>query len=299
MRRAITFCSLLAFGMFEVDATPATDVRNAILGLLAQPNFQWSRECEWVSLPDGAPTSSRPEMTTVTLGRTEKDGFTVATMEIAAPAYLARVPGPYHTVKGVFAGKRGVVDFGKGWLSATDITRLFQQRNRLLEEREKQGVASVMLWASSFVLSGEAMPEAMLRTIADECVAVVAVGSAFSLQLSPTGERQMLDFARRHTTAFLSGPVEEVSRCGMKCWLYDGHLTKLEVHLLGRVGFMAAETPVFMPRRVTPADPRNIDYRATIVFSNAGAAEVSVPKDAREKLREPEPSDNPEPAGAR
>lgn len=301
MIRVVTLCSLLAYGLFEAHATPETEVRGAIAGLLAAPNFAWSRECEWTNAPGDQPKNAIQGFNSVAKGKTEKAGFTTATMEITSPGYLARVPGPYHTVKGVFGGQRGVVDFGKGWISAADFPDMFLAAHKFSDEKEKNGVLSVLLWASPFIASGEAMPGAMLRAILNECTECSALGRAFSVRLSPAGERQMLDMARRHTYAFVCGPVEAVTRCSVRCWISEGQLTKLEVHVAGKVDWGRNEMLMLNPsyRPAPGPDSRNLDYTGTVVFSEAGTAEPSVPKAARDKLRESDRSNEPRTADSR
>lgn len=179
------------------------------------------------------------------------------------------------SVQGVFHGRNGAVNHGKGWKSWEVFRQEIPRLPRPANQQEGQEQLAIKV-ASFLVLVGFISPSEQLNN-ALAGVKNFSQGNGFIMaDLTLANARTMLVQEGAEGMWSSNGINATNARGDVTWWIKDGHLVKFEVHLQGVL------------------DPRirgSAAYRAEITkittFADHGTAELSLPKEAREALNQP------------
>jgi hypothetical protein len=225
----------LAFSAGAAD--PKETVSGAVKALKEKGNYTWSSTSEMAN-------SQFPA--TTTKGRTEKNGFTLITMETQN--------GEMQAVK---KGTNGVVKSEDGWKTAEEARQGGQGPGRGFGSR----LLTTPVPADDF--------EALLGELKE-----IKAGSnnVYSADLTEQGAKSRASFGRRGPRGGggATPPEPKDAKGSVQFWVKDGALTKVELKTSAKITFQEEE--------------RLMERTTTIDISNVGSTKVEVPEEARKKL---------------
>jgi hypothetical protein len=238
MRSRVLFAVLaltLSTPAFAVE--PKDELLAAVNKLAESPNYSWITKVE------GGYFGGVGE------GRTEKNGATRIAVNLGDDTYDVIVRGGKAAAKGI-----------GGWASAAELAR----------DAEDEGMNFSTERFLVATIANFKTPAAQAKELCEGLQSVGKSGDAFSADVSPDVITRLLSLLRRRSIGD-SPKVEVKDQVGsLKCWVRDGLLAKMELHLQGTVKFNNNE--------------RKIDRTATTEIKNVGQTKVEVPEDAKGKL---------------
>lgn len=238
MRSRVLFAALaltLSTPAFAVE--PKDELLAAVSKLAESPNYSWSTKVE------GGYFGGVGE------GKTEKDGATRIAVNLGDDTYDVIVRGGKAAAKGI-----------GGWASAAELAR----------DAEEEGMNFSTERFLVATIANFKTPAAQAKELCEGLQSVRKSEGAFSADVSPDVITRLLSLLRRRSIGD-NPKVEVKDQVGsLKCWVRDGLLAKMELHLQGTVTFNNNE--------------RKIDRTATTEIKNVGQTKVEVPEDAKGKL---------------
>lgn len=236
---SLSFIAITALAFSAGAADPKETVSGAVKALKEKGNYSWSSTSEMAN-------SQFPA--TTTKGKTEKNGFTLITME-----------GQNGEMQAVKKGTNGVVKSEDGWKTAEESRQGGQGPGRGFGSR----LLTTPVPADDF--------EALLGEIKE-----LKAGSdnVYSADLTEQGAKSRSSFGRRGSRGGGGGgftpPEPKDAKGSVKFWVKDGNLTKVELKTSSKITFQEEE--------------RLMERTTTTEISNVGSTKVEVAEDAKKKL---------------
>ncbi|HEV2970209.1 MAG TPA: hypothetical protein VGY55_09480 [Pirellulales bacterium] len=222
----------------EMGAGPKDDLQSAIKQLADSANYSWS------STVDGGFAGRKIE------GRIEKDGPVSLTINYGDDAYGLIIIGDKAAAKGA-----------AGWASTADLERSAD------EEGDAFGPERFLL----STIRNFKSPAEQAKDLCDRLEAVQKSGDEYSADLSPDAAKQLLLNFRRRADNPDPLKIEVKNPNGsLKCWISDGRLTKMQVHVQGTLSSNGKD--------------RTTDRTTTTEIKSVGSTKIEVPDEARAKL---------------
>lgn len=238
MRSRVVFTVMaLSFCMRAFGDEPKDELLAAVNKLTESPNYSWITKVE------GGYFGGVGE------GKTERDGATRIAVNLGDDTYDVIVRGSKAAAKGI-----------GGWASAAELARDAED-DGMNFSTERFLVATIANFKT---------PAAQAKELCDGLQSVHKSGDAFSADLAPDVIKQLLSVLRRRSIG--DNPQIEVKEPlgSLTCWIRDGALAKMEIHLQGTVKFNKNE--------------RKIDRTTTTEIKSVGKTKIEVPEDAKGKL---------------
>jgi hypothetical protein len=241
MKKNILFgMMLLAAG--PVLAAPKDDVNAAANALGNAANYTWQTT---VDMGANSPFQIGP-----TDGKTEKDGYTVVSMDMMGNAS-----------KIALKGTNVAIQTDSGWQTAAEAM---------------QGDAG----GGGFGGPGMIVRQAQnLKLPAVEATNLVALagdlkvdGDKITGDLTTDGAKDLMSFRGRGGPGGGNGPDITNPKGTVTFWLTDGKLTKYQFHVTGSMNFGGG-------------NPFDMDRTTTVTIKDVGTTKVEVPDDAKKKLQ--------------
>ena len=234
----------LAMALSSMAAEPADEIKAAAKALSHKANYTWKSE----SRVSGVPFNPGP-----TIGKTEKNGFTVLSQEING-----------QTIQAVLKGTNGVVKTDDGWLSARELSQPGGGEGGGFNPLRMMG--RLLLTAKS--------PSQQIENLVEKAKELKKdAAGVISGNLTPEDAKEMMSFGRRGRPGSGSGggassPPD--AKGSLKVWLKNGVPAKYELTLSGTISFGGEE--------------RAIERLTIVEIEDVGTTQVQVPEGAREKL---------------
>jgi hypothetical protein len=239
MIQRIVIGALMAFvPALAVGAEPKDELKAAVKKLADGGNYSWTRKVE------GGFGFGANE------GKTEKDGPTAFSFKVQDNSYDV-----------IIKGDKGAAKGSAGWASVDELSKEAEGgANGFSPER--------ML---SMTIKNFESPAAQAKIVTDKLGSVTKSDDAYTAELSPEAAKDLLTFRRRGGNN-ANAPQFEVKdpKGTLKCWVKDGTLSKMEVHVQGSVSFNGNE--------------RDVNRTTTTEFKDIGSTKVTVPDEAKAKL---------------
>jgi hypothetical protein len=239
MIRRIVVVALVAFvPALAIGAEPKDDLKTAAKKLADGGNYSWTRKVE------GGFGFGANE------GKTEKDGPTAFSFKVQDNSYDVIIKGDKAAAKG-----------SGGWASADELSK----------EAEGNGNGFSPERMLSMMIKNFETPAAQAKEMIDKLNSVAKSDDAYTAELTPEMAKELLTFRRRGANN-ANAPQFEVKdpKGSVKCWIKDGALSKMEVHLQGTVSFNGNE--------------RDVNRTTTTEFKDIGSTKVALPDEAKAKL---------------
>jgi len=239
MIRRTVIGALVAFvPALAVSAEPKDELKAAVKKLADGGNYSWTRRVE------GGFGFGASE------GKTEKDGPTAFSFKMQDNSYDVIIKGEKAAAKG-----------SAGWASAAELAK----------DSEGNGNGFSPERMLSMMIKNFETPVAQAKTLTDKVDSVTKSDDAYVAELTPDTAKDLLTFRRRGGNNANAPQIEVKDPKGtLKCWIKDGALSKMELHLQGTVSFNGNE--------------RDVNRTTTTEFKNVGTTKVAVPDEAKAKL---------------
>ncbi len=232
----VSLLAVLLIPGFAAAAEPKEELQAAVKKLADAPNYSWTTKVEGGFSRGGGD------------GKTEKDGPTSLEIKLGDDSYQV-----------VFKGDKAAAKGMGGWASTADLARDAEEEMNFSPER------FLLQTIKTFKT-----PAGQAQDLCDKVQTVQKSGDAYTADLDDETVKRLLMFLRRRG-ADASAQVDAKDPKGsVKCWISDGTLTKMEVHLQGTVVFNNNE--------------RKIDRTTTTEIKDLGSTKVEVPDGAKAKL---------------
>jgi hypothetical protein len=228
--------ALLLFPAVSAAADPKEELQAAVKKLAEAPNYSWTTKVEG-GFSRGAGD-----------GKTEKDGATSLEIKLMDDSYQVFIKGDKAAAKGM-----------GGWASTAELARDAEEEMNFSPERFL--VMSIKTFKT---------PAGQAQDLCDKIQSVKKSGDAYTAELDDETVKRLLTFLRRRGTDANAQVDAKDPKGSLKCWITDGTLTKMEVHLQGTVVFNGNE--------------RKIDRTTTTEIKDIGSTTVEVPEEAKAKL---------------
>jgi hypothetical protein len=227
----------LLFPSLSFAADPKAELQAAVKKLAAAPNYSWTTKVEG-GFSRGAGD-----------GKTEKDGATSLEIKLMDDSYQVIIKGDKAAAKGM-----------GGWASTAELARdAEEEMNNFSPER------FLLMSIKAFKTPAE-----LAQDLCDKVQSVQKSGDAYTADLDEETVKRLLTFLRRRGTDPNAQVDAKDPKGSAKCWVTNGTLTKMEVHLQGTVTFNNTE--------------RKIDRTTTTEIKDIGSTKVDVPEEAKAKL---------------
>jgi hypothetical protein len=229
--------AVLVVPMLAIAAEPKDDLQAAVKKLSDSASYSWTTKVEG-RFGFGAGD-----------GKTEKDGYTIVSVKLRDDSYTVIMKGDKAAIKGT-----------GGWASAAELAKDAEESgNNFSPER------FLTMLVKNFKTPAEQATE-----LTGKLETVSKSGDTYAAELSPETAKQLLSFRRRGGDN--NAPQFEVKdpKGSLKCWISDGALSKMELHLEGTVSFNGNEN--------------KIDRTTTTEIKDVGSTKVAVPDEAKAKL---------------
>ena len=239
MIRRIVIGALVAFvPALAIGAEPKDELQAAVKKLADGGNYSWTRKVEG-GFGFGA-----------TEGKTEKDGPTAFSFKMQDNSYEVVIKGDKAAAKG-----------SSGWASIDELSK----------DAEGNGNGFSPERFLAMTIKNFETPVAQAKGLTDKLNSVTKSDEAYIAELSPAAAKDQLTFRRRAGNN-ANAPQFEVKdpKGSLKCWVKDGTLSKMEVHVQGTVSFNGNE--------------RDVNRTTTTEFTDVGTTKVTVPAEAKAKL---------------
>ncbi len=239
MIRRIVIGALVAFvPVVAIGAEPKDELKAAVKKLADGGNYSWTRKVE------GGFGFGANE------GKTEKDGPTAFSFKVQDNSYDVIIKGDKAAAKG-----------SGGWASADELSK----------EAEGSGNGFSPERMLTMTIKNFETPVAQAKDVTDKLDSVTKSDDTYVAELSPATAKDQLAFRRRGGNN-ANAPQFDVKdpKGSLKCWVKDGTLAKMEVHVQGTVSFNGNE--------------RDVNRTTTTEFKNVGTTKVTVPDEAKAKL---------------
>lgn len=239
MSRCVIASSLamLLIPAFAAAAEPKEELQAAVKKLANAPNYSWTTKVEGGFSRGGGD------------GKTEKDGPTSLEIKLGDDSYQV-----------IFKGDKAAAKGMGGWASTADLARdAEEETNNFSPER------FLLQTIKTFKT-----PAGQAQDLCDKIQSVQKSGDAYTADLDDETVKRLLMFLRRRGADSNAQVDAKDPKGSLKCWITDGTLTKMEVHLQGIVVFNKNE--------------RKIDRTTTIEIKDIGSTKVDVPQEAKAKL---------------
>jgi hypothetical protein len=239
---AMLRCSLSAvlisslFPTLSVAADPKAELQAAVKKLAEAANYSWTTKV------DGGFARGAGD------GKTEKDGPTSLSIKLGDDSYDVIIKGDKAAAKGI-----------GGWASTTDLARDAEEEMNFSPER------FLLTTIKTFKT-----PSGQAQDLCEKIKTVQKSGDAYTAELDDETVKRLLTFLRRRGSDSSAQVDAKEPKGSLKCWITDGTLTKMEVHLQGTVVFNNNE--------------RKIDRTTTTEIKDIGSTKVEVPDGAKAKL---------------
>jgi hypothetical protein len=221
---------------FAAAAEPKEELQAAVKKLAEAPNYSWTTKVEGGFSRGGGD------------GKTEKDGPTSLAIKLGDDSYQV-----------IFKGDKAAAKGMGGWASTADLARDAEEERNFSPER------FLLQTIKTFKT-----PAGQAQDLCDKIQTVQKSGGTYMADLDDETVKRLLMFLRRRG-ADASAQVDAKDPKGsVKCWITNGTLTKMEVHLQGTVVFNNNE--------------RKIDRTTTTEIKDIGSTKVEVPDGAKAKL---------------
>lgn len=234
----------IAVALSSIAAEPGDEIKAAARALSDQANYTWKSE----SRVSGVPFNPGP-----TIGKTEKNGFTVLSQEINGA-----------TIQAVLKGTNGVVKTEEGWLSVSELSR---------PGGGERGGFNLLRMMGRLLLSSK-NPSQQIENLIEKATALKKDATGvISGHLTPDEAKEMMSFGRRgRPGSDRGGGASDApdTKGSLKVWLKDGVLAKYELTLSGTISFGGEE--------------RAIERLTIVEIEDVGTTQVQVPEGARNKL---------------
>jgi hypothetical protein len=227
---------LLSIPALSNAAEPKDELQSAVKKLAEAPNYSWTTNF------DGGFTRGPGD------GKTVKGGVSTFSLKFGDDSYSVIVAGDKGAAKGL-----------GGWASTAELNRDAEEENGFSPER------FILMTIQSFK-----PPAGQAEDLCQDATSIQESNDVYSVDLSAETATRLLSFMRRRGTA--NGTAIEVKdpKGSVRCWVADGMLTKMEVHLQGAV--------------VLNGNERKIDRTTTTEIHAIGSTKVDVPNEAKAKL---------------
>jgi hypothetical protein len=221
-----------------IGAEPKDELKAAVKKLADGGNYSWTRKVE------GGFGFGANE------GKTEKDGPTAFSFKVQDNTYDVIIKGDKAAAKG-----------SAGWASADELSK----------DADGNGNGFSPERMLSMTIKNFQSPAAQTKELTDKLGSVTKSDDAYVAELSPDQAKELLTFRRRGGNN-ANAPQFEVKdpKGTLKCWVKDGTLSKMELHVQGSVSFNGNE--------------RDVNRTTTTEFKDIGSTKVTVPDEAKAKL---------------
>jgi hypothetical protein len=239
MIQRIVIGALVAFvPALAMGAEPKDELKAAVKKLADGGNYSWTRKTE------GGFGFGAAE------GKTEKDGPTAYSFKMQDNSYDVIIKGDKAAAKG-----------SAGWASIDELSKEAEgNANGFSPER--------ML---TMMIKNFETPVAQAKDLTDKLDSVTKSDDAYTSELSSDAAKDLLRFRRRGGNNANVPQVDVKDPKGtLKCWVKDGTLSKMEIHVQGTINFNGNE--------------RDVNRTTTTEFKDIGSTKVTVPDEAKAKL---------------
>jgi hypothetical protein len=221
---------------FAAAAEPKEELQAAVKKLAEAPNYSWTTKVEGGFSRGGGD------------GKTEKDGPNSLEIKLGDDSYQV-----------IFKGDKAAAKGMGGWASTADLARDAEEEMNFSPER------FLLQTIKTFKT-----PAGQAQDLCEKIQSVQKSGDVYTADLDDETVKRLLMFLRRRG-ADASAQVDAKDPKGsVKCWITNGTLTKMEVHLQGTVVFNNNE--------------RKIDRTTTTEIKDIGSTKVELPEGAKAKL---------------
>lgn len=182
-------------------------------------------------------------------GKTLKDGTARIAVNLGDDTYDV-----------IIRGDKGVAKGAGGWASAAELAR----------DAEEEGMNFSTERFLVATMGGFKTPATQAKELCDGLDSVDKSGDVYTAKLSDEAVKHLLSTLRRRSIGD-NPKIEVKDPVGtLKCWVRDGTLVRLQIHLQGAVKFNGNE--------------RQIDRLSTTEIKDVGKTKVEVPAEAKAKL---------------
>ncbi len=253
MLRRVLFSAAAVVAGFSVvaNAAPKDEVTDAAKKLGEAKSYSWKSDVQSQGGQGGG--QGRGRFGGPTEGKTEKDGFTLLSMQRGD-----------NTIQAVMKGEKGAVKTQDGWQS-------FEEMRAQLAADGGQGGGQGRGAGTAFMLRSFRTPAQEAQDLATKTKELTKEGDAITGELTEEGAKELASFRRgRGGQDQGGGPTVSDAKGTVKFWVKDGALAKYEYNVKGSMEFNG--------------NTREIDRTTTVEIKDVDSTKVEVPEEAKGKL---------------